>query len=51
MSISELIAQKYKKNIKVNKLKTPDEAAKVLIKDTKEFDVNSKEYTEGSSNE
>ena len=51
MSISELIAEKYKKNIKVNKLKTPDEAAKVLIKDTKEFDVNSKEYTEGSKNE
>ena len=49
MSISELIAQKYKKNIKVNKLKTPDEAAKFLIKDTSSFNVNAVEYTEGTS--
>lgn len=48
MSISELIAQKYKKNIKVNELKTPDQAAKVMIKDTKTFNVNSEEYTEGT---
>jgi hypothetical protein len=32
----------------VNELKTPDEAAKVIIKDTKTFDVNSDEYTEGT---
>ena len=48
MSISELIAKKYKSNIQVNELKTPDEAAKVIIKDTKTFDVNSDEYTEGT---
>lgn len=51
MSISELIAKKYKKDIKVNELKTPDEAAKVLIKDTKSFNVNSDEYTEGTKQE
>ena len=48
MSISELIAQKYKKNIKVHELRTPDQAAKVMIKDTKLFDVNSQEYTDGT---
>lgn len=48
MSISELIAKKYKKNIKVNELKTPDQAAKVMIKDIKNFNVNDVEYTEGS---
>lgn len=35
MSISEIIAQKYKKQVKVNKLKTPEEAAQMMIKDTK----------------
>jgi hypothetical protein len=32
-------------------LKTPEEAAQVMIKDTKSFDVNSEEYTEGSAQE
>lgn len=35
MSISEIIAQRYKNNIKVNKVKSPEEAAQVLIKDIK----------------
>jgi len=47
MSISEIIAQKYKRQIKVNELKSPEEAAQVLIKDTKQFDVNNVAYTEG----
>ena len=37
--------------MKVNKLKTPEEAAQVLIKDTKQFNVNSEEYTEGTLKE
>jgi len=41
MSMSELIARKYKKKVKVNRLKNPEEAASVVIKDTKEFNVNS----------
>ena len=40
MSLSEIIAERYKSNIQVNKLKSPEEAAQVLIKDTKSFDVN-----------
>ena len=43
-----MIAKKYKKNIKVHKLKSPEEAAEILIKDTKSFDVNDKSYTEGT---
>ena len=49
MSISEIIARKYKK--KVHQVKSPQEAAKLLIKDTSEFDVNALEYTEGSQTE
>jgi hypothetical protein len=49
MSLSEIIAEKYKSNIKVNKLKSPEEAAQVLIKDTKSFDVNDQNYTEGTA--
>ena len=37
--------------MKVNNLKTPEEAAQVLIKDTKQFNVNSEEYTEGTQKE
>jgi len=48
MSLSEIIAKRYKSNIKVNKLKSPEEAAQVLIKDTKSFDVNDSNYTEGT---
>lgn len=51
MSLAEIVAQKYKKKVKVNHLKTPEEAAKVLIKDTKEFNVNEETYTEGSKEE
>ena len=51
MSIAEIIAKKYKKHIHKNKLTTPEEAAKVLIKDTKDFNVNSEEYTVGSKDE
>lgn len=35
MSLSEIIAQKYKNKVKVHRLKTPEEAAKIIIKDTK----------------
>ena len=37
--------------MKKNKYSTPEEAAKIMIKDTKEFDVNNQEYTEGSKEE
>ena len=46
MSLSELIKKKYQK--KVNKLSTPAEAANVLIKDVKDFDVNNVDYFEGT---
>lgn len=49
MSLSEIIARKYTR--KVHKIRTPEEAAKVLIKDTQEFDVNSKDYAEGTKEE
>ena len=49
MSISEIIAKKYTR--KVHKIKTPEEAAKLLIKDTKLFDVNRPDYSEGSQEE
>ena len=51
MSIAEIIAKKYKKHIHKNNLNTPEEAAKVLIKDTKDYNVNSDEYTIGSKDE
>ena len=51
MSLAELIKRKYKKNIKVHKLKTPEDAASVLIKDTKEFDVNDEAYFDGTKDE
>ena len=40
MSIAMLIARKYKQNIKINTLRTPEDAANIVIKDTKHFDVN-----------
>lgn len=49
MSLSEIIAKKYRKT--VHKIKSPQEAAKVMIRDTQEFDVNAKDYTEGTSQE
>lgn len=49
LSISEIIARKYTR--KVHKIRTPEEAAKLLIKDTKQFDVNSADYSEGSKEE
>ena len=49
LSLSEIIARKYTR--KVHKIKTPEEAAKVLIKDAQDFDVNAKEYTEGTKEE
>jgi len=51
MSMAELIAKKYKNKIKVHKINDPEEAATVLIKDTKHFDVNDKAYTEGTEQE
>lgn len=51
MSVSEIIAERYKNEMKVNKLTTPEEAAQVVIKDTKEFDVNAEDYFEGSVEE
>lgn len=33
----------------VRELRTPEEAAQVLVKDTKDFNVNDGEYTEGTS--
>jgi len=35
----------------VHQIRTPEEAAKVLVKDTQEFDVNSQAYAEGSKEE
>lgn len=35
--------------MKVNKLTTPEEAAQVVIKDVKEFDVNAEDYSEGTT--
>lgn len=49
MSLSEIIARKYTR--KVHKIRSPEEAAKILIKDTTEFNVNAQEYTEGSKEE
>lgn len=51
MSLAEIVARRFKKNIKVKKLKTPEDAASILIKDTKEFDVNDNSYTEGTQTE
>ena len=51
MSVAEIIAQKYKADMKVNRLTTPEEAAQVVIKDTKEFDVNAEDYSEGTVQE
>ena len=51
MSLAEIIQKKYKSHIKTQKYTTPEEAAKVMIKDTKEFDVNNEEYTVGSKEE
>jgi hypothetical protein len=49
MSLSELIKSKYKR--KINKLSTPAEAANVLIKDVKDFDVNDQDYYEGTKDQ
>lgn len=49
MSLSEIIALKYKKQMHVRELRTPEEAAQVLVKDTKDFNVNDGEYTEGTN--
>jgi len=49
LSLSEIIARKYTR--KVHKIRSPEEAAKILIKDTTEFNVNAQEYTEGSKEE
>ena len=51
MSLAEIIAQKYKPLQKINNIKSPEEAAKVLIRDTKEFNVNDETYVDGSLNE
>jgi len=49
LSLSEIIARKYART--VHQIRTPEEAAKVLVKDTQEFDVNSQAYAEGSKEE
>ena len=49
MSLSEIIAKRYSR--KVHKIESPQEAAKILIKDTTDFNVNSIEYTEGTTQE
>ena len=46
MSISELIKQRYKKEI--HKIKTPAEAANLMVKDMRDFDVNNPDYVEGT---
>jgi len=51
LSISEIIAKKYKKQMHVRNLKTPEEAAQVLVKDAKKFNVNNEQFTEGSPEE
>jgi len=48
MSLAEIIAANIKNKIKVKELKTPEEAAELVIKDTKKFNVNAKEYQEGT---
>lgn len=35
MSLAEIIQKKYKSHMKKNKYTTPEEAAKIMIKDTK----------------
>ena len=47
MSLSEIIARKYKKT--VVEINTPQEAAKLIVKDANEFDVNAKDYAEGTA--
>lgn len=49
MSLSEIIAKKYKNQMHVRELRTPEEAAQVLVRDTKDFNVNDGEYTEGTN--
>lgn len=51
MSLSEIIAKKYKNQMHVRELRTPEEAAQVLVRDTKDFNVNDGEYTEGTNQE
>lgn len=51
MSLSEIIARKYKKQMHVRELRTPEEAAQVLVRDTKEFNVNDADLTEGTNQE
>ena len=48
MSLAQIIALRYKSKIKINNLKTPEDAATVMIRDTKEFNVNDLAYTEGT---
>ena len=49
LSISEIIAKKYTR--KVHKIKSPEEAAKILIKDTHDFNINAEEYVDGTKEE
>ena len=46
MSISQIIKQKFKKT--VHRINSPEEAAKIIVKDTREFDVNSQDYVNGT---
>lgn len=46
MSMSQIIALKYKKT--VSEIRSPQLAAKLLVKDTSEFDVNAPDYARGT---
>ena len=49
MSLSEIIARKYKKT--VSEIRSPQLAAKLLVKDTSEFDVNAPDYAKGTEDQ
>ena len=46
MSISQIIKSNFKKT--VHKIHSSEEAAKIIVKDAKEFDVNSQDYVNGT---
>ena len=46
MSISQIIKKKFKKT--AHKIHSLEEAAKIIVKDTREFDVNSQDYANGT---
>ena len=49
MSLSEIIAHKYKKT--VSEIRSPQLAAKLLVKDNSDFDVNAPDYAKGTEDQ